>query len=282
MTQPAPFKRILVPTDFSSNSMSAFRYALALAGKTGTELVLYHAWSTPLSDPYHSFKQDREEAEKDYNLKNKKIAKWAQIAIEQNVSCRYIFNDEAFNDGFENLTKGKKYDLVVMGSKGNTGMAAQLIGSNTASVIVKSRIPVLAIPKKSAFLVPKKILLTVDYEKFDARKIKYVNEWATLFNSELSFLHVADEDYLEELENHSMKDFSGKVEKSITLKKKKFDVVFNDDVLVGVNKYAKEKNIDIVTVIHRHRNFFERLFAPNTSKKMVLATKLPLLVIPAK
>lgn len=55
--------------------------------------------------------------------------------------------------------KEQKIDLVVMGTKGASGVTEILIGSNTADVIEKCHCPVLAIPAESDFKTPTKVVL---------------------------------------------------------------------------------------------------------------------------
>ena len=49
----------------------------------------------------------------------------------------------------EDLVEKMGIDLVVMGTKGATGLAAAVIGSNTADVIQAATCPVLAVPESA-------------------------------------------------------------------------------------------------------------------------------------
>ena len=55
-------------------------------------------------------------------------------------------------------------DLIVMGTKGASGLKEVLFGSNTVHVIKNAKCPVLAVPSEFVFESPREILFPSDYE----------------------------------------------------------------------------------------------------------------------
>lgn len=58
-----------------------------------------------------------------------------------------------------------------------------------------------------------------------------------------------------------------------------YDVVMNDNLLKGLDKYIKDNQIDIITLTSYKRNIFARLFNPSIARKMIFHSDTPLLVI---
>ena len=54
------------------------------------------------------------------------------------------------------------------------------------------------------------------------------------------------------------------------------------DVLQGMENFVREKEIDVLAVTTRKRNFLEKLFKPSATKKFLFQTQIPLLVFHPK
>ncbi|HEX7016575.1 MAG TPA: universal stress protein [Cyclobacteriaceae bacterium] len=143
-------KKILVPCDFSLPSVSAYRVALDIAQMSGGEIHLVNVIELPvLHDtvlmPVLSFEEAllqelRERAEKQFEKLRKKYAgDFEDIILSVlygNISIMLLQYIEEHD-----------IDLVVMGTKGATGVREALIGSNTEKIVRRSPAPVLAVKK---------------------------------------------------------------------------------------------------------------------------------------
>lgn len=143
-------EKILVPCDFSSQSVSAFRVALDLARMSNGEVHLVNVVELPVMHdtvlmPVLSFeetllKELKEKAERQFEkLKHKYAEGFAEVVasvLYGNPSVtllRYI--------------EERDIDLVVMGTKGASGVREALIGSNTEKMVRRSPVPVMTIKK---------------------------------------------------------------------------------------------------------------------------------------
>ena len=138
--------KILIPTDFSDNAVMATRYAIDLAKKSAGKLCVFHSYDVPhyersLTTSLHlEMKEIAEEhmAEFEKNY-------LAQAGVPYEVMVR-IGNPIRMA---KELVKAKNIDLVVMGTKGASGIEEFLIGSNAASIIQNVRVPVFIIPEQA-------------------------------------------------------------------------------------------------------------------------------------
>lgn len=143
-------KKILVPCDFSETSIKAFKFALELAAKSSGVVELVHIIELPvLHDtvlmPTLSFEQAfmkdaKMNAEKGFE---KLITKYADPGQKVNTSVSFGPVTLTICD----LAQEKKTDLIVMGTKGASGLREMLIGSNTEKVVRRASVPVIAIKK---------------------------------------------------------------------------------------------------------------------------------------
>jgi nucleotide-binding universal stress UspA family protein len=143
----APFKKILVPVDFSPHSDAALDAALSLAKHYDASITLLHVFepialalpegagfypTAQLTDAMH-------ETERMLNVKRDELSPRAGKAVEvvqRNGSPPHEIVDFA---------KSRSFDLVVLGTHGRTGLAHMLIGSVAERVVRSAPCAVLTV-----------------------------------------------------------------------------------------------------------------------------------------
>ncbi len=149
-------KTILVPCDFSKQAVNAFRFALDIVRQSGGEVHLTHVIELPVMHdsvlmPVMSFeevlfKEMRERADAQYE---KLIKKYGQPTDKIKTSTQFGSPSRMILQYIEDHS----VDLVLMGTKGATGMKEYVIGSNAEKVVRNSPVPVMAIkayPKRDS------------------------------------------------------------------------------------------------------------------------------------
>lgn len=124
------FHRIVVPTDFSETALIALESAIDLAKESQAELHVCHAFEyvAPMVSPYEIpvpedfIQQTRAAAE---NRLDQLVSKGKSAGLY----CEgHILVDRA-DPGISNLAKSLQADLIVMGTKGVTGLRHVFMGS---------------------------------------------------------------------------------------------------------------------------------------------------------
>lgn len=144
---PLPVKRILVPVDFSECSVFALRYAANLAEKIGASLILAHVASSLIAPPEMEYVQldlrkFRGEVEK--HAKAKLVA-LAQKEIPAAVPASPMVRHGAPWEEITKLAKGRKADLIIIGTHGYTGFKHMILGSTAEKVVRYAGCPVLVV-----------------------------------------------------------------------------------------------------------------------------------------
>ncbi len=141
------FKNILVPYDLSKPSTRAFKVALDVAKKYGSSITVITCIE---GDPWHhKFYDSRADAEllkkqkkaaADYISKLEESAKKANIPFKSR-----IIKAESIVKELVRFAKSHKFDLIVMGSHGRTGLDKLVLGSVANGVVQRVRCPVLLV-----------------------------------------------------------------------------------------------------------------------------------------
>jgi nucleotide-binding universal stress UspA family protein len=187
-------KNILVPVDFSECSLNALAYALKMVDTTGGEIIVLHAYHVPFAFPEAGSAISSETVEQIeqtvddefYTIKQQfrneihKIREFKKVAS---------FGIDAINSELSN----QEYDLIVMGTRGSSGIAEVLIGSVTANVIEEAESPVLCIPENAAYNNVSNIAFACDYEEMnEPREIGALKYFAEKYDACVHLVNVKE------------------------------------------------------------------------------------------
>jgi len=144
---PLPVKRILVPVDFSECSTFALRYAANLAEQVDANLILLHVASSLLTPPEMEYvqvdlKKFRAEVEKHASAK---LAALAQKEIPATLPASPLVHHGAPWEEITRVAKERKADLIVIGTRGYTGLKHMVLGSTAEKVVRYAGCPVLVV-----------------------------------------------------------------------------------------------------------------------------------------
>jgi nucleotide-binding universal stress UspA family protein len=271
-------KTILVPTDFSKNANNALDYAIKLAEKENAKIILLHAFHVTYIYPDVPMQYLNEQIESAEEIANKQLKLLCEKVEKSKIlECEFINKESSAVDFIlETITK-RKPDLVVMGTKGASGIEEMLVGSNTAKVVEKAKCPVIAIPENATFSSIENITYATDYFTSDINAVEKLVEIAKLFNAKITLLHVCFEVYTHDAEEEFMDTFKNKVINEIPYNKLAFKLVYGKNLIDVLEDYVKHESPDLLSMSTDYKNLFDKFFGTNSTKKMTYNTKVPLL-----
>jgi len=176
------------------------------------------------------------------------------------------------------LVEDEAIDLVVMRTKGASGLTAAIIGSNTADVIQAATCPVLAVPEDADIrVIPSQILFATDNKGLsNANVISLLTEIATRHKSHIHLMNVLDEGKMTTVDEA----VAGlKLDHILENIEHTFHFENSNDKAHAVEEYLNTHNIDLLAVIPRKNNFFDAIFHRSVTRKLTLHTKVPLLAM---
>ena len=284
------YNNILVPVDFSEESISAVKNSTNFINEGG-KITVFHVFPVELAS-YLAFFQDMSffgDASKIeaglVKVREKAEEKLAEIVSEY--SGKGLNIDAEIVDGkpyVEIIKKSKEYDLVVLGLR----MKDYGISVSPMKVIRKAESDVLIIKGKNDLSI-KKVLFPVDIHHINPRIVEVAKVLNEKYGASLHFLTVVellpfeDVEYLggqDVLNLDAMKEkVISVLEDNIGLKDAEYAVTTGVDVADEIYDYAKDKGIDLVVMAHKKMSGFERTILGSTSEKFVNISHIPTLIV---
>lgn len=147
-------RTILVPVDFSKSSRLALEYASSLATRYGAVVDVLHVWSVPEFMPPDTLGISGSHASELVALvqgnAETALGKLAEEAARDGISIRRTRAEPGIaSQVILDAIKHDRYDLVVMGTQGRTGLAHVLLGSVAERVVRHAACPVLTVRERS-------------------------------------------------------------------------------------------------------------------------------------
>jgi nucleotide-binding universal stress UspA family protein len=146
-----PLRKILVPLDGSEWSFRAAKYAIRIAKMSKAEIVYVHAVvslpSTAYASPHAGVlvPQYIEEAKKEAQKWYDEINVIAEKAGVVKLSAETILDVSSVADVIISYSEKNNVDLIIIGTKGKTGLKKVLLGSVASGVISHAKCPVLVV-----------------------------------------------------------------------------------------------------------------------------------------
>jgi len=143
--------RLLVAVDFSAASRRALRTAARLAAKTGAEITVAHV--RPARDLLAAVQEDRPD-----------LVRLEPMLLRRRLDAYYRHRLEAAAGRIPGASAlllrgwpaiaiaraaGRRYDMIVVGSRGRSGIRMAVLGSTTHEILRRSRVPVLVVESPS-------------------------------------------------------------------------------------------------------------------------------------
>lgn len=283
-TKLSGMKKILVPTDFSTTAQCALAYARTFAARLeGAQIDVVHLYLPATAAEYPNIVPPIPEF---LEAREKMLAEYLEKSNEecQSSPAGSVPVKAQLAIGFpadEIVHLSAEYDLIVMGTTGESDVLDEVFGSVSSHVARNAKCPVLLIPKGMDFKEVRHIMYASNYESADKQMIDSLTSFNSLFQATLHFVHVRDE----EDKNHpkTKEEIIGDL---FADGSPDFGFEFEDiegaDVSEALGTYAQQHAIDLVVMVARKRSFWESFFHRSKTKHMTLHAKLPLMVFHTK
>jgi nucleotide-binding universal stress UspA family protein len=147
-------QRILVPLDFSEHASAVLEWAIHLAAEHSSQVVLVHAYHPPVEfqqlegaylppDFWSNVKREAEQS----------LGRYAEQVRAKGLACDLLVREGYPATVIEEAAAELGADLIVIGTRGHTGLKHLLLGSIAERVVQKAPCAVLTVkprPKEAA------------------------------------------------------------------------------------------------------------------------------------
>jgi len=269
-------KKIIVPTDFSSAAKNALDYAISLAKSYQAEIYLLNAYSMPHSgsavmiDVSDVLKKDSTDKLEEENTRVENNLEGLTLkTISQNGSVAMVITQ---------IAKHIEADLIVMGTTGATGLKEVFVGSNTADLIKATSLPLIAVPAGSSNKTITNVAVSVDLHHVKSPSVfDPLKDLVAENKASIKMINIADN--MKSIDPVNFVDEAVDIDNMFFGIEHSFKFLEGKDVEEEILAYTKEDNVDLLVVVARKRNFFERLFHKSMSKKLTMHSSVPIMVL---
>ena len=262
-------KKIIAPVDFSDASTNALLFAAELSKRASAQLVIVNIFEKG---------EDEEESRDKLNSLVSDLKK----TFGSNLNCETLLAHGSLITELKPIINVQQPDLIVMGTKGATGLKRILIGSNTVNVIAKMKVPVFVIPEVARFESfaeqgKNRVVLATDLDALENEDSLDILKEITMLIIEPKLRVVSVRPKNTEL------DFQKRMEREALLSIFRPEIeteritVFSNSVMGGLNFYLNEhEDTGLVAMIARDTG---QLIQKHFTREMASHTHLPLLVL---
>ncbi|MCL4641346.1 MULTISPECIES: universal stress protein [Olivibacter] len=277
--------KILVPTDFSINSLAGIHFAIHLANQTDAEIHLQFIYVNHLAkvfavkeDPVvqTSLTEDKEQSAYQVKLEEFVLGIYNEMGIQpKRFSVEVIRGVRADSALLNYCAKTSGIDYICMSTKG-ADKIDRLFGTNTGNLVTKSDVPVIVVPLDYAIQPFTKIVYASDLQDFDAEIERVVN-FSSALKTPIEVLHFVPDLALIP-DKYNQQEVEKKYNYGITFHFEKTNPVHT--LLKNLrDQLVRMKPSILVLFTKRHRSFFHKLFLSDLAEDLAFHAVVPMLVI---
>jgi len=234
--------------------------------------------ATPVSDiPFEQFYLNEEEE---------------KLLIQESVNNFFALNNinasslniSYFINAAENATHGIKAafyntnaDIIIMGTHGASGIKKYIIGSNTANLIAKYNMPVIAIPGNYFFEPIYHIVFASDLKNIE-EELTLMIPIAKIFQAVLDVFYF---DYATDESEHLMLQAEKLIRThqykniKITVNKGKLDQQLSNQIIANIS-YS---NTQLLAIFGGNQGWLDKLLTGSTTQQIVMTSRIPVLIV---
>ena len=277
-------KNILLPTDFSRNAWNAITYAIELYKNEPCAFYLLNTYTPNISASRIMATSISSES-----LTVESYSKEGLKAVLNRINTKYnnplhsfktISSFSLLADEVKELVNDYAIDMVIMGTKGASGVSEVFMGSNGVRVIkAVKNCPVLAIPENFKFETPTEIAFATDFNRFYTQsELQPIINLVKTFNSVLRIVHVQDKikalTELQQFNLNMLRKYFTDIEHYI------HTVSELNSVSKTLEVFADELDVHLLAMLNYQHSYMEKVTREPIVKRLVFHTQIPLLVIP--
>ncbi len=192
--------KVLVPYDFSQTAEYALNFATGLSSNyPGIEITVLHIIETPITTGMGTMGGGLESIPQFENQvyfmelveRRKKQLKAIEEKFENSIfSLKTKMVLGSVYKGISESIANQNPDLIVMGSKGASGLDEVIVGSNTEKVVRTAACPVITIKAETDVSKMKKVVFASDFRDSDDKVANRIKRIQTVFDAQFYFVIV--------------------------------------------------------------------------------------------
>lgn len=270
-------QKIIVPVDFSGDSINALEHAIFIANTLDFDIRLIHVKGTHKFEVPEYFQDLSSSHTKSINdifgYVIEKYGKGFQNKME------FCIREGRVHTEISNQAKYEDAFLIVMGTHGVSGFEEFFIGSNAYKVVTNAPCPVITIRHGFMRKKTERIVLPIDITNESRQKVPFVADYAQKFGAEVHVISVRElqtpsilskleayvDQVVEVLENKKIKTVSQHIQ--------------GDNITNMTIDYANKINAELITITTEQTYSPSNIWLGAYAQQMVNHAPVPVMSI---
>jgi nucleotide-binding universal stress UspA family protein len=272
---------ILVPVDFTPESLETLQYAILLAEEDGQDVLIAHIHE-PLYDPITGSSFDQHILEANHTQLEDLVSSITRQLHERSstVTVKPYF---AIGDKLNRLARLADADqcaMIIMNTHAAGTWMRKFFGTVPLAISKKINVPLLAVPPGVPYQVPQKVVVAVPPDGLRREELEYCLYLAADHRIFLDFIYVTDESAACKTIREDL------LKEEILQRLSRTDYAFHqvrtggDPAEVAISDYAAFARAGWILLFGRNHSLIESLFHHSIRKHSVLDPAIPVLLMP--
>jgi len=269
-------KTIIVPVDFSKESLTGLDYSLMLAKNSSANIQMVHVIMKNEDTSAEVLEKERHEAKEQFE----EILQKYKVKIKPNFELSYVIKEGNIFKEVSELGEAYEDALMVLSTHGKSGFEELFIGGNAYKIISHCRNPVISVRRSKIPDKIKRIVLPIDISFQTREKVPYTAKLAKAFGSEIHLVSVTSSN-AKNIEK-KLHQYSGQVSKYMEFQKIPCTINYlHGDNLTDITiDYANSVNADLISIMTEQEKSVGNLLLGNYAHQMINKSYIPVLSFP--
>lgn len=294
-TSSAATGTLLIPVDFSPNSMVAVTAGFEFAERLRLHPLILHSFAAPLTGRQteftDSFSADIPDVETGALMR--KAVEEQMRKLTSDVKSRQLngkLPDMQFSttvaeglpeEVIAEYSRISPPALIVMSTRGKNRREADLIGSVTAEVLDSCRVPVFTVPENITFAGVENITRLIFFCNLDRQDSLSVESLMKMFDyPAVDITLVPVDDRSPDVLRRKIDGFAEDLRKLYPLSRFNTAVFSKAEFHSGLEELVEKREIQLIIVPNKKTNIFARLFRPGIAHRILFERDMPMLALP--
>lgn len=273
-------KKILVPTDFSTEAEHALDLAYQIAKHAGGEITLLHVIDHPSGGSFNTSGEmsGLDNSEKLYMIHMIKAVQHKLQAIAADIKypdVEILFKasvGKTYNTIAETMTNYQA-DLIVMGTTGSSGLEEFFVGSNAEKVVRLAKCPVITVRDHVEYEGINNILFATNFEDEKGAVLRRLMEYQKIFSSKIHLLRV--ESMHEPMVNQTVLENLDDLGKANQLLNYEVHTTKAVTVDQGIRDFAETNDMDMIAMTTHGNQGLTHLLFGSLAENIVNKSSVP-------
>ncbi len=268
-------KQIIVPLDFSDESMNGLELAIMISSKTkaGIQLVYVIGKTSEISD------MSKEDEQRIAKSKLREIQARYEHKLPSGVDLTYIVKKGKVYKEVVEQADAFENSIIAASTQGASGFEERFIGSNAFRIITASEKPVITIRHGVVPKTFRRILLPIDYTQDTRQKVPYTAEVARIFGSKIHVLAVSsgrDQELVQRVKSWANQVVEYLNDGGIETE---FSTRTGEDICDMIVDYASSEKIDLISIMTDQTSAISNFIIGNNAQQLLNRSPVPVLCI---